>query len=210
MKGIKLFMGAASTAIMLGFTGPALAQSAMTGTPHDLSGFIDTTLTPAEQQGQICIFCHIPHGGSTDAPLWNRTLTTQSFTTYSSATLTGTTAPAPAGVSLACLSCHDGSVAFNALTVTSGLVFTAAGGNTMGAVPANLGTDLTNDHPVSITYDPVADGGLEATPLNNVPLYGAGTVECGSCHNPHDWATNGKFLRVTRANSTICISCHTK
>jgi hypothetical protein len=81
---------------------------------------------------EICIFCHTPHGGRPEvggvsgiAPLWNRRLSNpMSFTPYSSPNydardLTG--APGrPKGVSLACLSCHDGAVALDALINASG------------------------------------------------------------------------------------------
>ena len=66
----------------------------------------------------VCVFCHTPHGGSTDAavPLWNRTLNAPgSYTTYAtlnSATLDGATAPV-GSVSIACLSCHDGTQAMD-------------------------------------------------------------------------------------------------
>ncbi len=33
-------------------------------------------------------------------------------------------------------------------------------------------------------------------------------VECGSCHDPH--STNALFLRVTRENSLLCLTCHQK
>lgn len=33
-------------------------------------------------------------------------------------------------------------------------------------------------------------------------------VECGSCHDPH--STNAQFLRVTRDNGLLCLTCHQK
>jgi len=69
--------------------------------------------------GQICVYCHTPHGANPTigAPLWNRTLpNTSTFTTYSalnSSTLTQTVT-APGANSLVCLSCHDGATAVDA------------------------------------------------------------------------------------------------
>ncbi len=73
---------------------------------------------------EVCIFCHTPHAGIADvkgapgaAPLWNRRLPTDtSFSPYSSQNFDALGTPGrPKGVSLACLSCHDGAVAFDAL-----------------------------------------------------------------------------------------------
>ena len=83
----------------------------------------------------------------------------------------------------------------------------------------NLGSDLSNDHPVNFTYDAAlatADGGLNtpADPNNFVdagakfPLFG-GKMECGTCHDAHD-NTNGTFLVVPNSSSDLCTTCHTK
>ena len=80
----------------------------------------------------------------------------------------------------------------------------------------NLGVDLSNDHPISFTYDSnlaLADGELRDPALSvhiatrspgvkpAVPLEN-GQVECMSCHDPHirdtDITQNIKFLRLNR------------
>lgn len=184
------------------------AQS-IVGTAHDLSG-------TSPQTTQTCVYCHTPHAGiiGLAAPLWNRNNPDPAvFTMYSSPTIDMTIAPGgPQGVSLACLSCHDGVTAFDSL-VNPPSDGTARTG-TMGA-PAALGTDLSNDHPISITYDPTADTAFNAaasvTGAGSLVLFGAGAdqVECGSCHNPHD-DTNAPFLRKPNTNSDICTTCHIK
>lgn len=215
MKSMKYVISAAVAAIVVGAVVVTPAEAGVSGTPHDLKALIDTGSTPTNQQGQTCVFCHTPHNALAQEPLWNHTQadpTDFAGTTYSSSTLTGGAAPNPGGVSLSCLGCHDGSIGLGEInTKDAALALTAAATDTMGAVPANLGTSLTNDHPVSIDYAAAITAGddLEASPLNGIPLFG-GNVECGSCHNPHDNATNGKFLRVSRANSLLCTSCHTK
>ena len=62
----------------------------------------------------------------------------------------------PDGVSLLCLSCHDGTVALDAYGGDPG------NAGTIGD-QFDLGTDLNNDHPISIVYDSALatlDGGL--------------------------------------------------
>ncbi|MBI5388062.1 MAG: cytochrome c3 family protein [Verrucomicrobia bacterium] len=184
---------------------PIASQSgSIVGTSHDLSG-----------QGwgttEICKFCHTPHNAKSPqlAPLWNHASTASTFTLYSSPSLNATLGQ-PAGVSKACLSCHDGSVAIDSFGNQTGTHFVTG--------DALLGTDLANDHPISFTFDAAlatADGGL-FTPesgsyvdaAHKVPLYSA-KLECGSCHNPHDNQYT-KFLRKSNASSALCLTCHNK
>lgn len=65
--------------------------------------------------GEVCVYCHTPHGATTEAPLWNRTLpATGGYTPYLSSTI-DTNIGQPDGISLACLSCHDGTIAVDAI-----------------------------------------------------------------------------------------------
>ena len=66
---------------------------------------------------ETCIYCHTPHNASTAAPLWNRQLPELTgYQMYSSPNLdTATSNNSPDGISLGCLSCHDGSVAVDAV-----------------------------------------------------------------------------------------------
>lgn len=121
---------------------------------------------------EICVFCHTPHGGDSTAsvPLWNKDLGSATYTTYDSlgtSSLDGATA-AVGSVSIACLSCHDGTQAMD--TVLNAPGSGAAGdaawqagvwtGNNSPAGIALIGTDLTNDHPVGIQY---GGGGITVT-----------------------------------------------
>lgn len=90
-----------------------LTQSTLSGTPGTMNPF-------RNDYGEVCVYCHTPHGAgiALQAPLWNRTNTsTSSYVTYNTlgtSTLTGTvTTPGPA--SLTCLSCHDGTVAVDSI-----------------------------------------------------------------------------------------------
>lgn len=166
--------------------------------------------------GEVCVYCHTPHGGQTSAPLWNRNFSTATYQMYNgqhSSTIDMSVDPQPTGVSLACLSCHDGTVGLDVIiNVPNSYQGSGAVGTTMPAGRlTNLGTDLRNDHPVSVLYDPVADDKFHpATDIEaeGLVLYG-GKVQCGSCHNPHT-AQNRPFLRKSNAASDLCLTCHIK
>lgn len=218
---------------------------------------------------EICVFCHTPHASvASDAPLWNKTITSSgaSYIMYSSGTMQGTASFAGnTNMSLACLSCHDGTQAMDNMpnmpssnssagwdnsgtqrlpgTWWAGTEDAEATGNTInGALNAaaymELGTDLSNDHPVGIPYcggglnasgvgtcsdsdfNAVSPGpnaysfvvGTNATMKSNMRLYntaGVLTVECGSCHDPHN-TTNTSFLRISNSESAVCLTCHVK
>jgi len=199
---LKLAAVAFSVGILAYAGGASAATPAMSGATHDLRA--DTGST------EICITCHTPHNAlGTLVPLWNHATTAvTTYTLYTSNTLNATLGQ-PSGVTQACLSCHDGTVAIDSFGG-------ATGSNTITA-PDLLGTDLSNDHPVSFTYDSTlatADGGL-VTPAStsqvtaNIPLYG-GKLECASCHNVHGGPALTHLLRVTSVGSEICAECHLK
>ncbi len=201
----------------------SLSAAGITGTKHDLStnalagqGHTNTT--------QVCVFCHAPHNAAATqlAPLWNRNFTgaTPTFTLYSSSTLTSTPTQ-PTGASLACFTCHDGTTSVgNLINMPSGTAsFTyTAGGNVNGSgvltgTPA-LGTDLSNDHPVSMTYPTKADLVVptvagSTSNVGGLPLFSS-KVECASCHDVHSNSIATPFLRVSMTNSALCTTCHVK
>jgi len=185
----------------------AQTKSTVIGTVHDINS-------------GGCLSCHAPHNGSvatggTDQNtgkivLWDRGFTTVTFGTYSSPTMdstateVGTTTPAatePRLYSFLCLSCHDG--------VTSPTLIGPTDVHAVGNVANSAG--LTNDHPINMAHDDVADTGLKTVAqvtAAGLTLYGASnTVQCASCHNVHD-DTNTPFLRVANTNSALCTSCH--
>lgn len=196
--------------------------SNVANTKHNLSisGTGDYHLTSGTNADEVCVFCHTPHSGDqTKGPLWNRSYTPSTFNMYSSSTIDMTMETQPVTVSLACLSCHDGTTAFDSLLNFPGSGSTNPGDwvwnngwNTIQSTSTSyMGTDLSNDHPISITYDPTADTDFYdavGNYVNGLPLYD-GRVECGSCHNPHD-DQYGTFLRVDNAGSALCLKCHKK
>lgn len=132
-------------------------------------------------ESEICVFCHTPHGAdSAQTPLWNKTLANKTYTVYTSSsldaeTIRGASLEQPMGSSKLCLSCHDGAMALGSVRVLRGqanqtiaVQNTGAGGvmpggsGTTTGYTRNLGAgvlgqttgfDLSNDHPISLTYD---------------------------------------------------------
>ncbi|MDX8386395.1 MAG: hypothetical protein R8M11_07750, partial [Gallionella sp.] len=178
---------------MLAISGVATAGIA--NTKHNLGSSANTANGGAgwnwtNATTEICVFCHTPHGADNQAaiPLWNRAVSTVgSYTTYASlgtSTLDAASVdPVDAGsVSLACLTCHDGTQAMDSMMNTPGsgndpLVGTTNGANTgangwvefqsMSEISAEiiaLGTDLSNDHPIAIQYAGAVDGHVALDP----------------------------------------------
>ncbi|MBI2837907.1 MAG: hypothetical protein HYX75_06320 [Acidobacteria bacterium] len=206
--------------------GAPMIATTVVGSKHDLS----TQWTP-----EPCAFCHTPHFANTsiDAPLWNRTIGNVTFTPYQSSTMDTTCPSVPSGVSMACLGCHDGVLADNDkhdlvnAPGPGGMPDTTSWPNCYNCHPdiygdpevTWLGTDLRDDHPISMTYPtpaqdpafnipPDLDKGWATTSSAEVKLF-AGKVECASCHNVHDPAVQ-PFLRKSNAASALCLTCHIK
>jgi predicted CXXCH cytochrome family protein len=197
------------------FTTTTIAD--ITGTSHDLT--TQTTLLTNAGNSQICAYCHTPHSASptnTTTPLWNHEDTSATYTMYDSPSINMVIAGAPAGVSLACLSCHDGTVAADQLINFPNSTGIANGTPGVFTLGDSLGTDLSDDHPISLTYNVTQDTHFVApdtasNTVNGLQLFGTNgdQVECGTCHSVHDNA-NEPFLRVSNAGSALCLSCHVK
>jgi predicted CXXCH cytochrome family protein len=177
---------------------------------------------------ETCVFCHTVHNASADGTLWNHELNTgQSYQMYSSNTLDMNQSVNPHQGSLVCLSCHDGAIAVNSLNNLPGPE--AAGnygipggagldgaGRMVTSSTSFVGTDLSDDHPVGITYDASKDQNLGFYAKTGNPqlypdkLLSEGLyVECSSCHDPHD-NTYSNFLVESNASSNLCLRCHNK
>lgn len=180
---------------------------------HNLSVSGPGTVRAATET-QTCIFCHAPHNASPSTPLWNRRAPGSTYTPYASSTAKAF-AGQPTGASLACLSCHDGTIALGDVLSRSARIDMAGGTTVMPSGDGSLGTDLSDDHPVSITYDAslaTAHGGELADPATlpgRIRLDPARQLQCTSCHDPHD-DSNGKFLVMSNQGGALCLSCHNK
>lgn len=199
-------------------------------------GIVPDRTIKAKTETEICVFCHTPHGASAGVtPLWNRQLSNVTYIPYSSPSLDANilqgTLDQPGGSSKLCLSCHDGTLAIGSVNVLNGATSAVPGtqtiemfGTDIGGVIAagsgettgytrNIGMDLTNDHPISVTYTSILaerDGELRMVdanqrfpagfgsiigvritglkpkaPLEPTGAGGVGQMQCGACHDPH-------------------------
>ncbi len=175
-KMISIMKGAMAVSALL-VAGSSLAE--IENTPHNL-GSLGPGPNKYTNTADTCVFCHTPHGSDTTAPvaLWNRKLRTdvQTYITYDSlgtSTLDGKTTTV-GSVSIACLSCHDGTQAMNVVlnapgsggwnpnvdpTVPqsgwTGPASTASPTGSLNYATASIveiGIDLRNDHPIGIQY----------------------------------------------------------
>lgn len=228
---------------IVGLIASASAQriSDVQGTRHNLS-VNGPGATRAADGGttEVCVFCHTPHGatgqdqggGPLRAPLWNRRVPAgATYTPYTSSSLDAQAivdglSAQPGGSSKLCLSCHDGTLAIGNVNVLNGnnnAVIPMTGTGAGGTMPAGegtssgftrfIGTDLRNDHPISLTYNSALatrDGELRPVdgaqrwppglgtvigvrspgfkpllPLEPTGNNGAGQVQCATCHDPH-------------------------
>lgn len=198
-NGSSLTRWIGGVALGLAISGVAMAAG-ISSTKHNLTS---SGPGPNKTDGtdQICVFCHTPHGSNDTAavPLWNKKLPTgSSYAVYNSTASTATSsidgaiASNVGSVSLACLSCHDGTQAMdNALNKPGSGGYTATTGSSIGGtwtgsatmsgtpVPV-LGTDLKNDHPIGIQYcggglTSTADGVFATTTCNDADFVGTST-----------------------------------
>ncbi len=203
-----------------------IAYGGVVGSKHDFSMGGSSGFRSASET-EVCIYCHTPHGASA-VPLWNRNLTSPgTYTMYNSPTLNATLPAAPTSISLLCMSCHDGVSAINVLVNygPNGQTPTWSGFDQLGDLSyppssdPNLTKNLSNDHPVSFTFDANlitldAAGGppqLQLPVDARLKLFN-GKLECATCHDPHDdgFPDREPFLRMSNAGSDMCLTCHIK
>jgi predicted CXXCH cytochrome family protein len=183
---------------------PALRQS-----KHNLA-LGGSAKIQAGSESDMCHFCHTPHGGGGEKALWNHALSTAAYIPYTSSTLKAKVGQ-PTGDSKLCLSCHDGTVALGMTHSQPKTALSPSLRAPMAKSRAVLGTDLSDDHPVSFPYDSALAAGAQlrspALLRDRVRLDVNGQVQCTSCHDPHS-NENGKFLVVNNYASALCLTCH--
>jgi len=206
---MKKFFALTAALVFLG-AGSALAF--ISGSAHDFAGGGTTTFDT-----DICAPCHTPHNSydtASGGPLWSHNPGSSALSVYTSATFNGGTITVT-GISLACLSCHDGTIALDSYIGGAG----TAGQMTAG-ISANLTEDLTNDHPVSFNQDTSAAADPDiydaATAVSNsgnqLVFYGvlSDQLECATCHDVHNAFNVPKLLRYDNTGSVMCLDCHNK
>lgn len=166
----------------------------------------------AQDEQEICIFCHIPHNSSPSGPLWNRVDPGAYYEPYWSSTSEATIGQ-PTGSSILCLSCHDGTIALGAV-LSEPLPISMLGGDVfIPSDSAYIGQNLSDDHPISFAYtQALASMQGELAPPTSltgaVRLDSSGQLQCTSCHDPHN-NDYGNFLVADNRYSKICTECHT-
>lgn len=193
MKKVVLLLVALSLLV-----GVATVWATIIGSPHDLAP-------------EPCAMCHTPHSGTGDYPLWNRLQPAQTYTTYNSISFDMGPTTQPRNPSALCLVCHNG-VASQLVNYPGPCSNPDAAYDIQVAGCAELGTDLTDEHPISFNFNAAADldnnnfpsalqirttpsarfaipGGTSGT---NYMLYGESGAtdwfECATCHSVHDLA----------------------
>lgn len=198
-------------AILYFFIGSQQCLAAIKDTKHNLSVSGPGSIK-ANQESQICIFCHTPHNSRPNSPLWNRLSPGQSYTPYSSSTARSSPGQ-PTGASILCLSCHDGTIALGKVLSRQSSISMQGGTTTMPAGIHRLGTDLSDDHPISFNYaSALQSNGELRNPgalTESVKLDANGELQCTSCHDAHD-NSNGKFLVLPNKGGQLCETCHIK
>lgn len=190
--------------------GRVAADESIVNSKHDLSAHGPGPIR-AVTETEVCIFCHTPHNGAPQTPLWNRTNPRTHYRIYESST-TDARIDQPSGPSKMCLSCHDGSMALgNVLSrpATHPIVMTA---RTIPPGTSDLTNDLSDDHPIGFRYDrALANADRQINPpeivSRELPLGAHGEMHCTTCHDPHNNEL-GDFLRISDQMSALCLSCH--
>jgi hypothetical protein len=119
---------------------------------HNMSAGTGSSVTTQGSLG--CTFCHAPHSGvGGNTPLWNQTLSAQTYTPYTSTTYKqqGSAQPILGKSTSLCLSCHDGTVAVGQ-TAAYGKIPVTGSMNNLDV----LGTNLGGSHPFSLVL-PIKD-----------------------------------------------------
>lgn len=153
----------------------------------------------------MCEFCHAPHVAGPSQALWSDAPGV-TYRLYESSTLQASL-DQPTGASRLCLSCHDGTTALSTFP-------DRLGGQPSSRVAGRslLGTDLSDDHPISFTYDAAlaARNGHLAEPAllpRAVALDEARQLQCTTCHNPHGSGFEQALVEDPRF-SQLCLRCH--
>lgn len=207
-KPVAALAGAALMGILL-WVGAPVQSASIIASKHNLSATGPGTIK-ATSESEVCVFCHVPHNAKAAGPLWNRDQPAGPYTPYTSSTRKITGPGQPTGASLLCLSCHDGTIALGKISSRAANVAMVGGKNSFAVGDQSfIGTDLSDDHPISFLYSSALGNTELRTPTGVVKLDASGQMQCTACHSPHDNA-NGKFLVVNNVGSALCRNCHNK
>ena len=88
----------------------------------------------------------------------NRSVPAGAYVIYRSSSLRANVGQ-PTWTSKLCLSCHDGTIALGSVLSRPSPITFAGGGDRIPPGSTNLGTDLSDDHPISFVYPSSSPGG---------------------------------------------------
>jgi hypothetical protein len=243
MKRLYLLASGLAAGVLVAFA-PATSQAGLIGSTHDFSpgggaGALSTNGYATFKWGgetntysNPCQICHVPHKAApyslSHAPLWNHALSANSYVTYDQAgsvTFNALNLSVALGSSIACLSCHDGSVAINQSYSQGGTTNYNQNGNLNGngtaayvpsfavetvnsSLVAASGTapwvgynNLTRMHPIGVNYVDAASKDPELKPISGIldtaMLKGKGATRTVECASCHD------IHRTQGASATI-------
>jgi hypothetical protein len=242
MKKLTILLGGLALGAAIALI-PTTVSAGLVGSTHDFTpsggaGALSTNGFATFKWGgetnlysNPCQVCHIPHKAApysvAHAPLWNHAMSANSsYVTYDqagSATFNALNLSVSLGSSIACLSCHDGSVAINQSYAQGGTTNNNQNGVTgtaayvpswavetvnpslataSGAGPYVGFNNLTRMHPIGVNYDAAmaADPQLQPVQGQYLPIMlkgtvGSRTVECASCHDIH--RTQGQSATIS-------------
>jgi predicted CXXCH cytochrome family protein len=194
------------------------SMAVIRGTKHDfgaLAGY---------EKAEVCVFCHFPHTPRVDIPLWNKQDPSGTFMLYTTSPplrtmIGGRGAASIDSISRFCITCHD-SITGPGMRISSRPDGITIRRDRITERGAEIGADLTRDHPVNFRYDMVRafDREFKERAATGLPFFrslkggvpGEDFVECATCHNPHGVHGVEKFLRKSNVSSSLCLSCHIK
>lgn len=198
------------------------AMASIAGSKHDFSA-------ASWSDQAVCKPCHTPHNAiaaDITGRIWAHTLSTNATYIYHGSKVTPadgvTSADGTSSLSLTeldgatrlCLSCHDGTVALDSFMgrnapASDGVVM--GGDPNHGSTAANLGTDLSNDHPVGYRamYKDTTIGGRNK-PYADAKAAGLKFATSPTAVSAADLAKlpAGTTLTYTNYPSVSCVTCH--
>ncbi len=194
-----------------------VTPSSILNSKHDFRATSTATIRSTSEMDP-CVFCHTPHNATPGPELWNHTMSTTTFPTYSSSTMMSTVGEIQdSDTSKLCLSCHDGTIAL-ASTVNSGEIEFVQGpgyklpNTSTSNLAGSAGQGFSDDHPFAFAPN-MMNPQMQAPPVGDAVRLDGGKVQCGSCHDPHKEDidnTQGKFLVKVNQASALCVTCHNK
>ncbi len=154
-----------------------------------------------------CEFCHTPHKGETQKPLWNQSI---EDTVWHQERDSKKRKVLSLPVARICLACHDGNVAQDiGISLPSGKVVKRKQKIVM---ITNLKDtmNLRHDHPLGLHMKSISriNNWIYSEPLDeNLRLFND-LVECATCHSVHNTTPFQPFLSTDNHASRMCLSCH--